>query len=309
MNSKYLRIILKSKINKIIQKRYVYVPSDVKSVVLSNFGDLFLTEYVENVYININSTIGADKEVLMLLLEGLLKKGKKLFINEELKILTYDDYKYLNSISDKIVINERYIEKTNSIASNQILSMTIANYFKMMNKLFYFVEQVIKNTNNDLEKVILTVLQITQYIEYGEITSNIESCVSKCLELKRGVCIDISITMFKCMELLGIECEVVKGIGGNDSRVNPALMYDHAWNQIKLGDDWYNVDITWYETSNYSAFLLTSDDNFYIDTIHQTMFKVHKCSKSIPREIVGEKLYSLKKIPNFFTEYDNKHRI
>lgn len=306
MNLKYLGIILKSKINKVIQKRYVYVPSDVKEIELSNYGDLFLTEYVNTVYINVNKTIGFDKEVLSLVIKRLLNQGKTVYINEEIKMFTYDDYVDFLKISSNFFINERYIEKTNSLASNQILTMTIHDYVQMMKKLLYFTAKVEATVSDDLQKIILTILQITQYIEYGEVASNKESCVSKCLEHKKGVCIDISVTMYKCMELMGIECEVIKGIGGNDSKVNNALMYDHAWNQIKYNGNWYNMDITWFETSGVTAFLLASDKDFYIDTIHQTMFKVHKCDSSIPQVTVFEYIDKLKKIPNFFDEFDKK---
>ncbi len=53
-----------------------------------------------------------------------------------------------------------------------------------------------------------------------------------------GICTGYASTFKLFMDCLGIECMVVEG-----------MVYeytdDHAWNKVKLGVTWYNVDVTW----------------------------------------------------------------
>lgn len=46
------------------------------------------------------------------------------------------------------------------------------------------------------------------------------------------------------LNAIGIECNYVVGNGAN---------VGHAWNQVKLDGDWYNVDLTWNDTRNNSS--------------------------------------------------------
>ena len=57
------------------------------------------------------------------------------------------------------------------------------------------------------------------------------------------------------MNATGIECNYVVGNGGN---------VGHAWNQVKLDGDWYNVDLTWNDTRNNSShrYFNVTDDAF-----------------------------------------------
>lgn len=57
--------------------------------------------------------------------------------------------------------------------------------------------------------------------------------------------------MFKAMcNVAGIESEYVRGIvsGGGS----------HAWNKVKIGNNWYWVDVTWYDSTGRSTYTLSS---------------------------------------------------
>ena len=54
---------------------------------------------------------------------------------------------------------------------------------------------------------------------------------------KKAICSGYSVTFNLLTQLLGIECITVEGERSDGE--------PHSWNQVKLGQDWYCVDITW----------------------------------------------------------------
>ncbi len=65
-----------------------------------------------------------------------------------------------------------------------------------------------------------------------------------CLIDKRAICIGYTSTFQLFMDMLDIECLIVKGQANYDKA-------NHAWNKIKLDDgEWYNVDVTWDDPAN-----------------------------------------------------------
>jgi hypothetical protein len=57
---------------------------------------------------------------------------------------------------------------------------------------------------------------------------------------KVAICSGYSTTFKMFMDMLGIECDIISGIGNGAEYGG-----DHAWNRVKLGDDYYLVDVTW----------------------------------------------------------------
>ena len=52
----------------------------------------------------------------------------------------------------------------------------------------------------------------------------------------QSVCMGYTTTFKMFMDMLGVECIIVRGSSEGE---------EHAWNQVKLGDNWYHVDVTW----------------------------------------------------------------
>ncbi len=59
---------------------------------------------------------------------------------------------------------------------------------------------------------------------------------------KKGICMGYASTFQLFMDMLGIECVTVQG-EANRARE------EHAWNQVRLGGEWYCVDVTWDDPS------------------------------------------------------------
>lgn len=55
---------------------------------------------------------------------------------------------------------------------------------------------------------------------------------------KSAICLGYSSTFKMFMDMLDIECIIVKGSAHSNNA-------NHAWNLVKLEDDWYAVDVTW----------------------------------------------------------------
>ena len=53
---------------------------------------------------------------------------------------------------------------------------------------------------------------------------------------KKAVCEGCALLFYRFMAMFGIPCRIITGKGMRES---------HAWNIVKLGDFWYNIDVTW----------------------------------------------------------------
>lgn len=74
------------------------------------------------------------------------------------------------------------------------------------------------------------------------------------------VCAGYSYGFKFIMDRLGINAISVVDIEDDDND-------NHVWNRVKIGDEWYNLDITWDDTNNVlsSNYFLKSDATFYLD--------------------------------------------
>ena len=100
------------------------------------------------------------------------------------------------------------------------------------------------------------------------------------LKNKYAVCAGYAKTFKLLCELAGLECTYVTGTAGGP----------HAWNQVKIDDKWYNVDVTWddpvstdklfddHKYNRYSYFLI-SDEIMYKN--HKANGTVHTCPSSL----------------------------
>ena len=103
------------------------------------------------------------------------------------------------------------------------------------------------------------------------------------LKKKTAVCNGYALSFELLCETAGIECEYVSGT----SICRAGSWVNHAWNQVKIDDTWYNVDVTWddfdkkdmFGFTYYYKYFLVSDQIFYKD--HQTSNAKHACEKEI----------------------------
>lgn len=309
-NLKYCLILIKSKINKKLQRRYYIIDDKYDSIVMKRFGDMHFTEYTNMVYIDIDSNMAKEKKVLLKIIKRLVLKGKKVYLYEQVKTFTDEDIVNLYKLSKNIVFFDKYMENSKEIAANQILEVDISSYVLIIDKLNYFQKVCEHYCKTDLDKVIFTVVQLANYVKYGYYSRK-NSCLESCFLLNTGVCIDIAIGFWKCLDRLGIESSIIKGIGNKDTNPNLSALVraDHAWNQVKINGNWYNLDLTWYMSSKDTKYILVDDEKFYNDKLHNTVFPKHYCRYSQDNEYIKKKIEEYSAYNNVFKQYSNGTKI
>ena len=92
----------------------------------------------------------------------------------------------------------------------------------------------------------------------------------------KSICRGYSEILKNLLSCVDIECSVISGTDMNGEK--------HAWNQVKLGDEWYNVDLTYASNAlrngNATGDLFMSDDVFYGDR--------RRCTFEKGREVNGK---------------------
>ena len=73
---------------------------------------------------------------------------------------------------------------------------------------------------------------------------------------RHSVCQGYSSMLYYLMLKAGIDCHIVTGTAKGYGSASPER---HAWNIVKIGDDWYNVDATWDSDSGTDTYFLLSD--------------------------------------------------
>lgn len=307
---KYFGIIFKSKLNKMLQKRYVYIPDTQQSVLIKSFSELYAAEYVNEVAISINTNLAKEREVLKLIVKRLISQNKKVILIEEVRAFDDNDLKEFAALGRDIHIDQRYMEPSKAIAQNQVLYTDMTSYVLIMEKLDFFEEICNKYCQTDYEKVVFTIVSLMDYMKYvNTLNSKImNSCLVNSLILRNGVCLDYSIALWKCLDRLNIECNVVKGFAFGNQEDNSAAMFNHAWNQVKIDGKWFNVDLTWTKTMGTTKFLLVNDEEFCIKNSHKTRFKRDVCRVKLSRDEVKRTVIKYRSYKNIFKEFDKGNK-
>ena len=104
-------------------------------------------------------------------------------------------------------------------------------------KIFF---EIIKPGMDDSAKIKAVHDYIAGNARYGDPSAEIMDGVKEFFEDGRIVCGGYSKVFQVFMGLCGIESMVVTGPAGEDGSFE-----DHAWNKVRVGNRWHNVDVTW----------------------------------------------------------------
>mgnify|MGYP002711479893 CR=1 FL=1 len=90
---------------------------------------------------------------------------------------------------------------------------------------------------SDFDKEIAVHDYIEENCVYGYPDNNDDAYTAYgALAMHQSVCDGYAEAFFIIMSCLGVKCDIV--VGSTEEGL-------HAWNQIELGGEWYNVDLTW----------------------------------------------------------------
>lgn len=113
---------------------------------------------------------------------------------------------------------------------------------ELMQKLWAAIAEIIKPGMSDYQKalavhdyIVLNTAYDEENLLKGTIPRRSHEAEGVLLHGK-AVCDGYAKAFKLFMDSLAIDCEIVTGTANGSG---------HAWNQVKLGGDWYNIDVTW----------------------------------------------------------------
>ena len=186
-------------------------------------------------------------------------------------------------VGDKL---KRYIKK-NKIKSDMEKVCIVFNY--IFKNISYDYEYL--NLDKKLKKVGFDNLSALEKRKIFR-TQTLEGIFTK-----KTVCTGFSYIFKMLLEYIGIESNICIGY----FKIGKGEKVPHAWNQVKIDGDWYNIDISYgiehyeeyvrIEKGKIPKYFLLSDDEYYKKYIvskigmknKNTKMKVYNCDKSYSR--------------------------
>lgn len=217
----------------------------------------------------------------------LLKRVKKEVI------ISIKDLSYLN-VDDanlfKEQLNVKKIKIVNSAEENSIDindTYEIDSYIEIRNKIDEFISSVSKTNENVLEKII-NVYKVIILSDKKELLNSTKSKKNQLNNITKNVYNDFNYAQIfsNCLACLNIPVKIIKG---EDESGNQRF-----WNQVKVYDNWYNLDIYLDAKLNLKSvkldkrpkYFLLSDKEFYKTHKPKTTNYEH-CVLEIDKKIIN----------------------
>lgn len=187
-------------------------------------------------------------------------------------------------LSDNYYAVRKYIEGTD-IPEDNIRAKQI---YEVIDS---FMNDNISDGMSDLDKEIAVHDYIVENCVYGYPDNNDDAYTAYgALVLHQSVCDGYAEAFFIIMSCLGVKCDIV--VGSTEEGL-------HAWNQIELGGEWYNVDLTWDDSlPDMGSYL----KHTYVNVDDSTLELTHSWEKQFYRECADTAYNFYKK--RFYT-YDS----
>ena len=272
----------------------------------SDFKYFYLVPKYKGIALGIQHNELFDKKLVKEIIEYF--SNTDILLYEKEKLFSNEDIREFYKINRKIIVDTQYFEKGIN-SKNEIYHCDINTYILIIDKIEFLTKQCQKNFIQEEEKFMFILTQILKYIKYVNY-HDYRTCMANSVLLGTGVCMDFAITLYKCLTDIGIECEIIQGIGkgtveDNNSIINITKKRDHAWNQVKINNKWYNVDITWFLGDNNFNWILSDDNTFTEENRHITQQKYHYCRESYNRDRIKDLYNRFMKLDSLWKGYDS----
>lgn len=133
-------------------------------------------------------------------------------------------------LSDNYYVVRKYRDGTDIPADN-------VRAYQLYDVVDGFIDKYIKKDMTDFDMEIAAHDYIVSNCRYGYPENSDDAYTAYgALVLRQSVCDGYAEAFYIIMSCLGINCDIV--VGSTDDGL-------HAWNQIELGGEWYNIDLTW----------------------------------------------------------------
>ncbi len=135
------------------------------------------------------------------------------------------EYDYHQMYIDKSVedLTDKDLEAFNE--ASRVFALYIEDCKSDFEKVKAAHDYIVKNCVYNKEAIDAETLTDDDFSIYGVLVKG------------KGVCEGYAKTFKMFMDIAGIDCIIVTGTAGSDN-------ISHAWNMVKLGNDWYHIDVT-----------------------------------------------------------------
>lgn len=184
---------------------------------------------------------------------------------------TSDDFDYLFNNVDSYSITDNGSSVEVSVTWNE----DKAKLDKVNARVKEILQQTgVYNMNNayDIAKTLHD--YIINNVEYDNSISRF-TAYSALFE-KKTVCQGYSLLYYKLLIEAGVQCRYITGYGDGES---------HSWNLVKVGDAWYNVDVTWDDPEGGSLrydYFLKGSSSFNREHSRDSQFKTDSFNSAYP---------------------------
>ncbi len=271
-----------------------------------------------------------NKDELFKILPLLLNSGIEIELVEFNKILENNDIRKLEQISPKITVNFNYIIDSYYSGQNVELTYNMESYSKILNKIEYLTKTAKMNFSKVEEQIMFIASQLSEYVsfydKYKELNSEQfkqKSSLKGAFLEKETVCIGYAMAFERCMSELGVNSKIILGEANfvERSKFSP-LDSNHAWNEVKIKEKWYNIDVTYLSFYKHKVELKDGEidkmtqnsivEKYVLsrDTQFINHYKLEDNGVSCEESLKGRfEIYEhVKKYKNVLEEYDNGKR-
>ncbi len=291
-----------------------------------------LTQYLDanKISLQLHQKDEQSKDFILKLVKLLGEYGISIELIEFEQIFTNEDIEKINDNNPNAIINLRYMVKSYFKGRNVEMSYNISDYCEILKKIEFLSRVAKSNFKEPDEQIMFVISQLSDYISFdpnyisfdGSDESLLEfseeefknfkitSSLKGALLNRKTVCIGYAMALERCLFDLGYECNFISGIA---TKKDPGVLrptdINHAWNQIKFNGNWYNADITFFNSATDEEdklnCILVSDETFKYHYPTGT-YEVFPCVKSYEKR---KELYDkMKGIKNVLMAYDEGKR-
>lgn len=281
---------------------YIYIKSNDLRILLQ-LNKKIKAEFGISFHIGYNSLFISDSEILeecisnnsLDNIEGnvwIYYNSFEDITEEHLKYLLYKNNQniqldFISYKGAKTEIVNKLKNKSNikiSVNGNEEID-TILDMTKAMNE----IEKLIPENASEIEKFLIIYRTLSMAIKYDKSGNSVKNKKDNeftrssegVLLYGRGVCVGNAKTLKEVLNYFHIDAN----FQGCDEP-------PHAWNQVKIDGQWYNVDLTWDDYFLKKEFMpiycLLSDGDFSKNHPISTKTYQEKCLESYPRGIIKE---------------------
>lgn len=153
---------------------------------------------------------------------------------------------------------------------------------KVTGRVAEIIRELGVSDKTDLEKVRAVYDYIYENVSFDRVHAknehyHLKTTAYAALFHRTAVCQGYCVLMYRLLRELGVDCRVITGMAVREN----SSEY-HAWNIVRLGGTYYNMDITWDRQTETHDYFLRSDKAFSADHIRDEEYAAAEFYEKYP---------------------------